>query len=181
MPSDASTNRPRRKRMRRVGRLNRTRLLTFSCLGRMQLLGNPAIRDAFVPMLFGATLTHAIKLRAWVVMPEHIHLLVRPTQEPGVVPFLWNLKRDFAKLVIARWKELDAPILNRIRTKQGRYKFWLPGGGHDEVTEGDVADVIAYIHNNPVKHGLVQKAADWKWSSAGWSRDDRRPRTTAPR
>jgi len=104
-------------------------------------------------------------------MPEHVHLLIWP-QLPGfpVSKVMWWLKRDFARRVIARWRELDAPILERIRTPSGELRFWQPGGGYDRnIVDGhELQEKMKYIHENPVRRGLVERATDWRWSSTRW-------------
>jgi len=48
------------------------------------------------------------------------------------------------------------------------YHFWQDGGGYDRNIRNAKAlrDIFTYIHNNPVKRGLVSRQEDWKWSSA---------------
>ena len=83
---------------------------------------------------------------------------------------LTELKGGFARLVIGRWKELDAPVLHRIRQPNGRFRFWQMGGGYDRNVrdEAELFEKIGYIHNNPVQRGLVGSPLDWRWSSARW-------------
>jgi len=47
------------------------------------------------------------------------------------------------------------------------YRFWQRGGGYDTNlwTRKIIAGKIGYIHENPVKRGLVARVEDWKWSS----------------
>jgi len=54
------------------------RFITFSCQRRLPLLRHPAIADVFTDSLARTTAAHPFDLFAWVVMPEHVHLLVRP-------------------------------------------------------------------------------------------------------
>ena len=56
-------------------------------------------------------------------------------------------------------------VVNKNRTY---YRFWQPGGGFDgnQVEPAAIHEIIEYIHNNPVRAGLVEKAIDWKYSSA---------------
>jgi putative transposase len=51
-----------------------------------------------------------------------------------------------------------------------RHLFWQPGGGYDRNIEkpSTLLKMIDYIHMNPVRRGLVERAVDWKWSSAAW-------------
>ena len=46
-------------------------------------------------------------------------------------------------------------------------RFWQPGGGYDRNiwTAQELHEKIRYIHNNPVRRGLVEQAQQWRWSS----------------
>jgi putative transposase len=48
------------------------------------------------------------------------------------------------------------------------FRFWQTGGGfdHNIFNEHPLHEVIRYIHQNPVRRGLVDEALEWKWSSA---------------
>ncbi len=62
------------------------------------------------------------------------------------------------------------PKLTRTRGKKTERLFWQSGGGYDRnITEPKTLEATAdYIHENPVRRGLVDKATDWSWSSARW-------------
>ncbi len=113
-------------------------------------------------------------LLAWVVMPEHVHLVVFP-RGVSVSSSLIGLKGRFARDIIGRWRELDAKILSRLEDAKGKPRFWQHGGGYDRVVrdEEELREKINYIHNNPVKRGLVDRPTDWKWSSARWYAGER--------
>lgn len=130
------------------------RFVTFSCERRLPLLGHPAIRELF----------------AWVAMPEHVHLIVRPNDRNPLDRVLEFLKKAVARRVIARWRELGAPILKKIERPDGSRRFWQKGGGFDRNIrdQAELARAIVYIHRNPVERGLVERPQDWKWSSASW-------------
>ena len=53
---------------------------------------------------------------------------------------------------------------------KGRLRFWQAGGGYDRNIrdEEEMLEKARYIHANPVRRGLVDSPADWKWSSARW-------------
>jgi putative transposase len=136
---------------------------------RLRLFANSAIRDLFVLHLEMARERFGFQLAAWVIMPEHVHLLLIP-RAVTVRRLLRTLKGGFAQRVIDRWKEIDAPILKKIRTARGGYAFWQPGGGYDRNiwSNDEWREKLAYIHRNPVKRGLVRRPVDWRWSSARW-------------
>lgn len=150
---------------------NQPRFLTFSCYKRLPLFGNDAIKDEFAKRL---ELIHArlgIRLCAWAVMPEHVHLIIVPNLAEASTPqILSAIKRPFAELVLRRWKQLEAPILKSICIATNRYRFWQAGGGYDRNIrdEDEMLQKIEYVNANPVNCGLVDKPVDWQWSSARW-------------
>ena len=62
------------------------------------------------------------------------------------------------------------PRITRRRGDDTERLFWQSGGGYDRnITEPKtLMQVIEYIHLNPVRRGLVERADQWKWSSAAW-------------
>lgn len=161
---------PIRKRLRRR-ETGGTRFITFSCERRLKLLGNPAIRDFFADSLAGARREHGFALFAWVVMPEHVHLLIRPRPGEPLGVALRSLKTGFAKAVIARWRRLNAPILDRLRVGHGgAVRFWQKGGGFDRNVrdKAEFCRKVKYIHRNPVEREFVERPEEWRWSSVRW-------------
>ena len=160
---------PTKQKMKRIEDPNHIRFLTFSCYKQLPLFNNDRIKDAFVDHIHNTRNTTGCHLIAWVIMPEHVHLLIWPdTQRAPVSRVGWLLKRSFSKRVIQRWKELNAPILPTIQTSKGAYRFWQHGGGYDRniISQHELDEKLNYIHHNPVKRGLVRSPIDWTWSSA---------------
>ncbi len=93
------------------------------------------------------------RLLAWVVMPSHVHVVVELSPP-------WTLAK-----VLHSWKSYTATFANRILGRQG--PFW-----HREYYDRAIRDgkhlrtAIRYVHNNPVKAGLVDRPELWPWSSA---------------
>src|SRR3954470_17934981 len=107
---------PHRRRLRRFDLRGHARFLTFSCYRRLPLLNHDAIRELFLVRLAAVCEAERVRLLGWVLMPEHVHLVVFPETEaePDLGRFCHSLKRPFAEAVLRRWKELRAPILARI-------------------------------------------------------------------
>ena len=147
------------------------RFLTFSCHNRLPLFNNDKIKDLFVEHLRGAKSQSGYRLCAWVVMPEHVHLLVIPNL-PSVPmrDFLMALKRPFAQEVLGRWDALKAPILDRLQNSTGSHRFWLQGGGYDRNVRSmdEYREKLTYIEENPTRRGLVDDLTEWRWSSWWW-------------
>jgi putative transposase len=162
---------PPRKKMRRDEHGDGPRFITFSCHRQLPLLGNPLIRDLCAAELAAARSKYGLRVLAWVLMPEHVHVILRsPQGSTSIVKPLWAWKREVALQVIGRWRQLKAPVLERIRDASGRPRFWQRGGGYDRNLDSELDEKIRYIHQNPVRRGLVQQAHEWRWSSIHWYR-----------
>ncbi|HEX8322926.1 MAG TPA: transposase [Tepidisphaeraceae bacterium] len=158
---------PLRHQMRRRDVPGTARFLTFSCYRRLALFRNDKIKDAFAGALAQAAARHNAAVLAWVVMPEHVHLVVYADPPESVSTFLRSLKCPLASAVLARWRTLDAPILNRLRNTAGKCHFWQLGGGYDRnVVDRELVEKIRYVHANPIRRGLSPDSVGWGWSSA---------------
>ncbi len=158
---------PPRKLMKRREWLFGSRYLTCSCFRRRPLFDDDEAKQEFVESLVRTQARHGFGLIAWVIMPEHVHLLLIPRLPESPVSAVMNmLKSTHSRRVLARWREREAVV----RRGDGAEPFWQPGGGYDRnVDERDgLGTVIRYIHLNPVRRGLVKEAAEWPWSSVQW-------------
>ncbi|MEM1423742.1 MAG: transposase [Planctomycetota bacterium] len=163
-------------RPKRIELPDHARFLTWSCWQRMQLLRTPEIRDALIESIAGARKKHEFALSAWVIMPEHVHMLIVPKADGAKTgEVLRTIKEPFARRVLKRWRELDAPVLTKLSDRHGRAHVWQRGGGYDRTlrTREELDEKIRYVHENPVRRGLVEHPEDWAWSSARWYAGDR--------
>jgi putative transposase len=146
------------------------RFITFSCQRRLPLLSHPLAADTFAQSLDGARRRLGFELFAWVVMPEHIHLLVRPPHGVPLDRVLLSIKLGVATRVLAQWKSVGAPMLRDITRADRTPRFWQKGGGFDRNVRdtGEFMKDVHYIHRNPVERGLAERPEDWRWSSVRW-------------
>lgn len=165
-----------RKRRRRFDEVGSARELTFSCYRGYRFLERDRVRSWFIEALANARQKCAFDLWAYVVMPEHVHVLICPRKSASSVSeFLRQLKEPVARQAIDYLKQRSPVWLAKLRVREGRivrHRFWQPGGGYDRnlVELATVHRAIEYIHMNPVRRGLVGRPEDWAWSSAGWYR-----------
>jgi putative transposase len=171
---------PRRKQLRHFNDPGHVHEITFSCQNRLPLLIHDPIRNWLIDALHRACKTLEYDLVAYVVMPEHVHLLVRPRRSVyNVSDFLRSVKQSVSRKAKS-WLHENEPatfagLCRRSRRSQrecvhtaSEFRFWLAGGGYDRNVR-DAPSLIAmaeYIHNNPVRRGLVATSTDWRWSSA---------------
>jgi putative transposase len=174
-----------RKKLKRYHEPGDSHELTFSTYQHLNLITNDLWRSMLCRSIDRAIENHKYRLIAFVLMPDHVHLLVYPTDvKPGELPdldvLLSAIKRPFSyrikQLLIAE----NSPLVERLtvmeRPGKPAFRFWQEGAGYDRNLKSTKAlgNSIAYIHNNPVRAGLVARARDWKWSSARWYESDGR-------
>jgi len=146
--------------------------LSFSTFHQLPLF--PGVRSArwFLETLAEARRKCPFRLFAYVIMPEHVHLVLQPVPGVAMRTVLWRVKRPVTERALAWVKQHRPDFLPRVADVQpsGKvtYRFWQRGGGYDRNlrSASDVHEKIAYIHDNPVRRGLVPQAEAWPYSSA---------------
>lgn len=135
--------------LKRFQKAEALHFITFSCFQRLPLLEAAVAMETVEGVLEQTRARHQARICAYVLMPEHVHLLVN---EPPQIPL-----DQFLKAV----KQMTS---RKLRGR--REKFWQDRY-YDSNIHGEKArsEVIRYIHRNPVKRGLVEKPEDWAWSS----------------
>ena len=96
------------------------------------------------------------RLIAWVVMPNHVHVLIE------------TIEGHPLQRIVHSWKSFTANKANQILGRSGR--FWFPDYFDRYVRdERHLNNAVRTIHWNPVKAGLVESPDDWPFSSASWA------------
>ena len=96
-------------------------------------------------------------LSAWVVMPNHVHLVTTPLPGKPLAGIMQSLK------------SFTANEANKLLGRRGT--FWMPDYFDRYIrSQRHLAAAIAYVENNPVKAGLCCHPEDWRFSSA-WFRE----------
>jgi putative transposase len=164
---------PARKRVRHFDLPGDAHFLTFSCFHRLPLQSKDRTRTWLVEAIVKARAKWTFDLWAWVIMPEHVHLLIHPRGvDTRISGILADIKRPVGQRAMAYLIERKSPFLKQLtvpRTDRVYRRFWQAGPGQDRnVYDAETAHrIVTYIHNNPLRRGLVGKAEDWLWSSAG--------------
>lgn len=123
--------------------------ITFSCFHRLPLLETPGAKETVEAVLEQARARHLARVYAYVLMPEHVHLLVN---EP-------------LRILLAQFLKAVKQMTSR-KLRGAHEKFWQERYYDSNVhTEKARYEVIRYIHRNPVVRGLVDKPENWTWSS----------------
>ena len=144
--------------------------LTYSCYRRRKFLAKDRTREYFVHAVEKARDIHGFHLWAYVIMPEHVHMIIFPPHEKYDVGSIQkSIKQSVSRRAINYlWRENRAGLkLLETGQKNTPHSFWLAGGGYDRnvITYTALEHMVNYTHNNPVRRGLVEEPGDWKWSS----------------
>ena len=104
---------------------------------------------------------HPFKLDAMVVLPEHLHAIMTLPQADSDYATRWMLiKAGFSRQLPPHER------VSKSRAKKGERGIWQRRyWEHLIIDECDYERHVDYIHYNPVKHGYVQRATDWRYST----------------
>ncbi len=118
---------------------------------------------------------HGYHFCGFVIMPDHWHFLMIARVDQ-ISPILRDLKSMIARLVLDDWRRMREPpsFLDRLRlteptSDRQSHALWQPGNWTVLMDETvSMEHRLRYMHENPVRAGLVRVDHDWPWSSAGW-------------
>lgn len=149
--------------LKRFQKAEALHFITFSCFHRLPLLAAQGPKDTFLSVLEETRARHQARVYAYVVMPEHVHLVMNEPETILVAQFLKVLKQTTSR-----------------RLRGDRERFW-----QERYFDGNIrgesarSEVIRYIRRNPgsparelralgwkpVKRGLVASPEQYRWSS----------------
>ncbi len=134
---------------------NHLHFITSSCYQRLPVLGTASSRDHFLSILEQTRERYRFVVVGYVVMPEHIHLLITEPKVGTPSTVMQVLKQRTARL-----------LLPKKRGSARRTPFWQERFYDFNVfTTNKRVEKLRYIHRNPVKRGLVSSPEEWRWSS----------------
>jgi putative transposase len=159
---------------------NDLHFLTFSCYQRRPLFRNNANCDLFLKILDRIRMRYRFVVLGYVVMPEHIHLLVSEPQRETLSTAIQALKLGVVRSIrcASGSAVVTAPRSRKTSETWGTPlpetpvhpdRFWQARFYDFNVwTEQKRIEKLRYIHRNPVKRGLVSSPEEWHWSSFRW-------------
>jgi len=123
--------------------------ITFSCYERKPYLTDSATNEIVEATLERTRARHDACIYAYVLMPEHVHLLMNEPPNILVAMFLKAFKQEVSR-----------------KLKGDRKQFWQTRYFDRNIRgEESMSEVIRYIHRNPVARALVARPEDYRWSS----------------
>ena len=135
--------------LKRFHESGQSHFVTFCCYHRGRLLTSVESCQVFESALERVRRSHRHRVYGYVVMPEHVHLLLSEPQRDTLADALKLLKQGVSRRLIGSAEHFW----------QKRY-YDLNIRDHAQFVEK-----LRYIHRNPVKAGLCERPEDWPWSS----------------
>ena len=135
--------------LKRYQREGDDHFITFSCYERKPYLNTPSAKETFLDSLEQTRKRYNFEVLGYVVMPEHVHLLL---SEP----------KDHEVTLSKAINSLKLSVSKRLTPKP----FWLPRYYDFNVfSHNKRVEKLKYMHRNPVTRGLVTRPEDWSWST----------------
>jgi putative transposase len=121
--------------------------LTFSCYHRLPYLNSDEVRNLFESAVERTRERFQFFVAGYVVMPEHVHMLISEPRQNALSDAMRALKLS-------------------VSLRRTERPFWQPRYYDFNVhSEEKFTEKLHYIHQNPVRRGLVANPGDWAWSS----------------
>jgi putative transposase len=134
--------------------------VTCNFVDRLRVFTEPTCCKAFLEELKSLNERWPAKLIAYVLMPDHFHLISNPP-DGCIKEFIGELKSLSAKKIVKISTHFHFPSRGK-----GDHQVWQESFKAMPLWSGwMIWQKINYIHSNPVKAGLVASAKDYRWSS----------------
>lgn len=148
--------------------------VTTGAVQRQHIFKDDVIKRLIVDSLDCMRLRKRLKLYAFVVMPNHLHIIIQCAGENPVANVIRDLKKHVADRVIRYYRVLDnQSILDSLasvttRPDKQQHKVWEDGYNAKDIFSPDLRQKLTYVHNNPCQPHwtLVECPEDYLWSSA---------------
>jgi len=135
--------------LKRFHESGQTHFVTFGCYHRRKSLATPDAASIFEAALERVRRDFKLHVYGYVVMPEHVHLLVSEPEQTTLADAIKSLKQGVSRRLIGESAHF---------WQKRYYDFNIRD--HQQFTEK-----LRYIHRNPVVRDLCERPEDWHWSS----------------
>jgi putative transposase len=140
--------------------------ITTSCFRRLSFLRNPRGCDIFLAILEQTRERYRFVVVGYVVMPEHIHMLLTEPEIGTLSTVMQVVKQRTARALLPRLKRRNPRQRNLFGDGPKRRAFWQARSyDFNACTTKKRVEKLRYMHRNPVKRDLVGAPEQWRWSS----------------
>ncbi len=150
----------------------RVRFVTFCTHKRLPLLTNSLFRRIVVESIDSARTEFHFRLLAYVIMPDHVHLVLQPQTTSKLGEIVASIKHSSALRVLSILRQQSSPLLLKLtvdRDRCPRNVLWQRRCfDYNCRNDAEVWEKVRYCHDNPVSRGYVSDSLKWIWSSQRW-------------
>lgn len=155
------------RRLHRYYGSARLHFIASSCFQRQALLGTARRRRLLLEILEQVRRRYNFVVVGYVLMPEHIHLLISEPERGTPSTVMQVLKQRFARRLLTEWRRRQSPAQPYLWQEALAAGHVWQRRFYDFVvwSEAKRGEKLKYMHSNPVKRGLVLEPEQWLWSS----------------
>jgi putative transposase len=136
--------------LRRFQQSGQSHFVTFCCHRRLEHLAAPGAAQLFEAALERVRRVYRLRVFGYVVMPEHVHLLLSEPERQTLAVAVKSLKQGVSRRLIS----------------EGAAHFWQHRYYDFNIRDyRQFLEKLRYIHRNPVRRGLCERPEQWEWSS----------------
>ena len=150
--------------------------LTFTVVDWVDIFTRKIYRDIIIDSLKYCRSFKGLKVWGYVIMSNHMHSILS-AQQNNLPDIIRDFKRHTASTILKSiqshdesrrdWMMKRFEFAARSNARNNLHQFWIHDNHAEElVTRNFTIQKLDYIHSNPVRAGLVDKAQDWIYSSA---------------
>ena len=152
---------------------------TFSVVGWVDIFTREVYRGIFMDSLNYCIKNKGLVVYAWVLMTNHVHLIVRRNGDNKLEDIFRDIKKFTSVKIIQEISNNPAESRKEwflkffkekghANTQNENFQFWQHGNHPIELDNNEIMEQkLSYLHNNPVNAGFVAEPYHWKYSSAG--------------
>jgi putative transposase len=152
--------------------------MTFTVVGWIDVFSRQSYRDIFIESLKYCQQHKGLRLHAYVIMTNHVHLIVSVNEGCSISTFVRDCKKFTATQILKEIEENGTEsrrewMLHQFKyyasrhSRNERHQLWEHDNHYIELSSPDfMQQKINYIHQNPVKAGWVYRPEDYVYSSA---------------
>ena len=157
-----------RKILRRITGFDDLHFITFfCCYQRRAFLDSVRARNLAIRALEQTRARYGFALVGYVLMPEHVHLLLSESGSATPAKIVQSFKQRVSRALRARKRKRHGQLALRFPERSGAFRrFWQRRYYDFNVySQAKIKEKLHYMHGNPVRAKLVQYPGDWPWSS----------------
>lgn len=159
---------------------NGLHFLTMTIVGWVDLFTRKECKDIIIESFKYCQKNKGLELFAYVIMSSHVHIIARANEESaGLSAIIRDMKKHTSKELIkwikeskiesrSEWLKVLFGYHGRNNSNNKNFQLWIQNNQPKEIRHPNFMNQkLNYIHNNPIKAGIVNRMEDYRYSSAG--------------